>query len=142
MTRQELFDWCLQQYGTEPDYPWNDNNAVLRHLNSKKWYGVVLEVNGRKLGLDEDGIVDVLNVKCDPIMIGSLRLQDGFFSAYHMNKDSWITVALDGSVPDDKIKMLLNESYAATALKARGKKASEPHTNANKEFPVKAPDQK
>lgn len=37
MTRQELFDWCRQQYGTEPDYPWNDWNAVLRHTDNNKW---------------------------------------------------------------------------------------------------------
>ena len=31
MNRQEVFDWVRGEYGTEPDYPWNDNNAVLRH---------------------------------------------------------------------------------------------------------------
>ena len=24
MTRQELFAWCMDQYGTEPEYPWRD----------------------------------------------------------------------------------------------------------------------
>ena len=119
MIRQELLDWCLQQFGTEPDYPWNDNNAVLRHLNSKKWYGVVLEVNGRKLGLDKDGIVDVLNVKCDPIMIGSLRLQDGFFPAYHMNKDTWLSILFNRPELDESIKNLLNLSYELTRNKRR-----------------------
>lgn len=119
MTRQELFDWCRQQYGTEPDYPWNDNNAVLRHMNSKKWYGVVLEADGRKLGLEEDGIVDALNVKCDPIMIGSLRLQDGFFPAYHMNKDTWLSILLDRPDLDESIKNLLDLSYELTRRKAK-----------------------
>ena len=119
MTRQELFGWCLQQYGTEPDYPWNDNNAVLRHLNSKKWYGVVLEVNRRKLGLEGDSIVDVLNVKCDPIMIGSLRLQDGFFPAYHMNKDTWLSILLDRPDLDESINILLDLSYELTRSKEK-----------------------
>ena len=39
-----------------------------------------------------------------------------------MSKDSWITVALDGSVSDDRIKMLLDMSYRATASKIRKKK--------------------
>ena len=39
-----------------------------------------------------------------------------------MSKDSWITVALDDSVSDDKIKMLLDMSYEATAPKTRKKK--------------------
>ena len=46
----------------------------------------------------------------------------GSIPAYHMRKDSWITVALDGSVADDKIKMLLDVSYQATAPKVRKKK--------------------
>ena len=63
MTRQELFTWIYQQYGTEPEYPWHDWNAVLRRNDNDKWYGVVLEVSADKLGLPEAGIVDVLNVK-------------------------------------------------------------------------------
>lgn len=31
MTRQEVFDYVKKTYGTEPDYPWMDDNAVLRH---------------------------------------------------------------------------------------------------------------
>ncbi len=34
MTREEIIAWCRQQYDTEPDYPWNDKNAVLRHKNT------------------------------------------------------------------------------------------------------------
>ena len=49
-------------------------------------------------------------------------MENGFFPAYHMRKDSWITVALDGSVADYKIKMLLDVSYQATAPKVRKKK--------------------
>ena len=35
MTRQEVFNWCRQHYGPEPEYPWNDWNAVLRHTDNK-----------------------------------------------------------------------------------------------------------
>ena len=59
MTRQELFTWIRQQYGTEPEYPWHDWNAVLRHNDNNKWYGVVLEVSADKLGLPEAGIIAV-----------------------------------------------------------------------------------
>ncbi|EJW92779.1 hypothetical protein EVA_19113, partial [gut metagenome] len=30
----ELFEWVKETYGTEPDYPWHDWNAVLRHKQS------------------------------------------------------------------------------------------------------------
>lgn len=55
----------------------------------------------------DDGIVDVLNVKCDTIMIGSLRMQDGFYPAYHMKKDTWISILLDRPEMDETIKDLL-----------------------------------
>ena len=53
------------------------------------------------------------------IMIGSLRLQDGFFSAYHMNKDAWISILLDRPDLDESIKNLLNLSYELTGNKRK-----------------------
>lgn len=119
MTRQEIFHWCRQQYGTEPDYPWKDENAVLRHADNRKWYGVVLKVDRRKLGMSDEGIADVLNVKCDPVLIGSLRMQEGFYPAYHMNKETWISVLLDQPERDETIKNLLALSYEITKSKER-----------------------
>ena len=75
-----------------------------------------------KLGLQGEELLDVVNFKCDPLLIGFLRDEVGFFPAYHMSKDGWITVALGGSVPDEKIKMLLDMSCQATASKIRKKK--------------------
>ena len=124
MTRQELFTWIRQQYGTEPEYPWHDWNAVLRHNDNNKWYGVVLEVSADKLGLPEAGIVDVLNVKSDPLLIGSLRGQDGYFPAYHMNKEKWLSIQLGKPELDDAIKDLLSLSYELTAPKKRKPKSS------------------
>lgn len=114
MTRQDIFAWCKQQYGIEPDYPWNDWNAVLRHKDNRKWFGLVLEVKGNKLGMDMEKMVDLLNIKCDPVLIGSLLLQRGFFPAYHMNKDNWISILLDDPENDEKIKFLLDMSYEMT----------------------------
>lgn len=124
MTRQELFTWIHQQYGTEPEYPWHDWNAVLRHKDNNKWYGVVLEVSADKLGLPEAGIIDVLNVKSDPLRIGSLRGQDGYFPAYHMNKEKWLSIQLGKPELDDAIKDLLSLSHELTAPKKRNPKSS------------------
>ena len=124
MTRQKLFTWIRQQYGTEPEYPWHDWNAVLRHNDNNKWYGVVLEVSADKLGLPEAGIVDVLNVKSDPLLIGSLRGQDGYFPAYHMNKEKWLSIQLGKPELDDAIKDLLSLSYELTAPKKCKPKSS------------------
>ena len=122
MTRQDIFVWCKQQYDVEPDYPWNDWNAVLRHKDNRKWFGLVLEVKGNKLGMDTEKMVDLLNIKCDPMLIGSLLLRRGFFPAYHMNKDNWVSILLDAPENDEKIKSLLDMSYEMT--RSRKKKRS------------------
>ena len=122
MTRQDIFAWCRQQYGIEPDYPWNDWNAVLRHKDNRKWFGLVLEVKGNKLGMDTEKMVDLLNIKCDPVLIGSLLLQRGFFPAYHMNKDNWVSILLDAPENDEKIKSLLDMSYEMTKNRKKEKR--------------------
>ncbi len=119
MTKQEVFEYCRQQYGTEPDYPWQDGNAVLRHRDNNKWYGLVMEVERDKLGMSGDGEVNVLNVKCDPALAGSLRMQPGFFPAYHMNKEKWLSILLEGPQPDDEVKRLIDLSYQLTEAKKK-----------------------
>ena len=99
MDRQQVFSYVKQRYHTLPDYPWADQNAVLRHRNNQKWYALIMEVSREKLGLLDEGTVQIMNVKCDPALIGSLRTREGYHPAYHMNKENWISVRLDGSVP-------------------------------------------
>ena len=111
MTRQELFYWVKEQYNTEPEYPWKDLNAVLRNKDNNKWYAVILKVACSRLGLAGEDMIDIVNVKSDPILIGALRMQDGFFPAYHMNKEKWISIALDRPELDNEIKNLVDMSY-------------------------------
>ncbi len=124
MERREIEQYIFDTYSVEPDYPWMDTpeSAVFRHAGNRKWFALVTTVSKSKLGLQEQAPLDIVNLKCDPILIGSLRMERGFFPAYHMNKDKWITAALDGSAPDDTIKMLLEMSYQATAPKHRRRK--------------------
>ena len=87
---------------------------VFRHLGSRKWFAVIMDIPRKNLGLSGDGEISVVNLKCDPILIGSFRGEPGIFPAWHMNKDHWITVRLDGSVSPDKIKALLDISFELT----------------------------
>lgn len=123
MNRKELESYIIENYNVEPDYPWvkYPNYEVFRHRGSRKWFALIMEIRSAKLGLPGEGMLDILNLKCDPLLIGSLRTAPGFFPAYHMNKESWITLALDGSVPEDQIKALLDMSYELTKDKKRGK---------------------
>lgn len=124
MNRAELKRFILDNYNAESDHPWMKypNYEVFRHSNNNKWFALIMDVPKRKLGLQTDGILDVVNFKCEPILLGTFREERGFFPAYHMSKGSWITVALDGSVSEDKIKMLLDMSFDATSLKRKALK--------------------
>ena len=121
MNREELEAYILEQYSTEPDDPWADmpRTAVFRHAGNRKWFALVMEVPRDKLGLLGTEPLDIVNFKCDPILIASLRGEAGIFPAYHMNKASWLTAALDGSVPRETIELLLDVSYELTKPKPR-----------------------
>ena len=84
INRDVILNYALSTYGTEPEYPWESSpdNAVLRNMMSGKWYAIIMCVKRQILGLDGDGFVDVMNVKCDPILVGSLRMKNGFLPAY------------------------------------------------------------
>ena len=114
MNREDIFHWVKECYHTEPDYPWADDNAVLRHKGNRKWYGVILKVREDKLGLPRENEVDVLNVKCEPMLIGSLRMKEGFFPAYHMNKEHWNTVIVSRDVEEGLVYELIDRSYELT----------------------------
>lgn len=119
MTREEVFKYVAEQYGTDPEHPWFDANAVLRHRDNSKWYAVVLVVGRDKLGLEGDGMIDVINLKCDPLLVSTLKNQSGYHPAYHMNKEKWISVRLDGTVDENDVKNLIDMSYQLTAPKRR-----------------------
>lgn len=97
----------------------HDEHLLFRRKAEKRIVELFLgkELPEDTLGLRGTEPLDVVNFKCDPILIGSLRGEPGIFPAYHMNKEQWLTAALDGSVSDEQIKMLLDMSYEATASK-------------------------
>lgn len=125
MNRGELEEWIAGTYGADGDHPWAKypEHTVFRHRSSRKWFALVLTIPRGKLGLAGGGTVEIVNVKCDPVMTGSLRMTPGIYPAYHMNKDSWVTIALDGSVEDEMIKMLLDMSFELTAPKVKRPRA-------------------
>ena len=64
MTKQQFLEYCLDTYGTLPDYPFDEDfeTAVLRHEDNRKWYALVMKVSRRKFGLDSDEVIDVVNL--------------------------------------------------------------------------------
>ena len=52
------------------------------------------------------------NVKATPKEVDGLREKyPAVMEGYHMNKKFWITVVLDGSIPDEVLKGFIDISY-------------------------------
>ncbi len=117
--RSDLFAYAKKKYKALPEYLWGryPGYAVLRHRDNQKWFALLMDVPGSKLGLD-GGIVDILDVKMpEPLLADFLAQQEGFFRGYHISKGNWISILLDGTVPLEEVCHWLDESYLATASK-------------------------
>lgn len=124
-----VFDYIKKKYGVSPEYPWRkyDENAVFRHQDNNKWFALVMEVGRDKLGLSGGESVGVINLKIDdPYFHDVLIQEDGILPAYHMNKFHWISVLLDGTVPQERVCDLIDMSFAATASAKKKQKIRPP----------------
>ncbi len=123
MNKDGVLKWAESEFGVKPEYLWlkYPGYAVLRNPRTEKWFGIVMNVPKSRLGLPGEGEADVLDVKCSPLLTGSLLRREGFVPAYHMNKNAWIGILLDGTAAEDEIRELLRASYAMTAPKKRRK---------------------
>lgn len=119
--KQQILAYAKKTYKTVPDAPFRTapTYLVLRHAGTRKWYALFMDVPGEKLGLPGGASVDILNIKCDPVLSGSLRMDKGILPAYHMHRESWITILLDGTVPAKDIFPLLDMSYEITRQKCK-----------------------
>jgi predicted DNA-binding protein (MmcQ/YjbR family) len=96
-----LDEYCLSKKGTEKDFKieWN----ATRYLIGGKIFAMQ--------GGDKDNKA-IITLKCEPVFGQFLREQHQHIVAgYYMNKDHWNSVYLDGDVPDDILKQMINMSY-------------------------------
>ena len=122
MNREELAAYLTDTYSVEGEhlfakYP---SFLVFRHNGNRKWFAVIMDIPRKNLGLPSEGEISVVNLKCDTRLIGSFREEPGFFPGWHMNKAHWLSVALDGTVDDEKIKFMVGMSYELTKKRGSG----------------------
>lgn len=117
LKRKDIFEFISERYNIKPDYPWKkySDYAALRHRDNEKWFALIMNITGDKIGLDNEGEIDVLNLKAREEFIGPLRKQEGIYKAYHMDKSNWITINLNEINSINSIKDLIAESFELTA---------------------------
>jgi predicted DNA-binding protein (MmcQ/YjbR family) len=100
MTADELREHCLSFNGAEETFPFGPENSVFK-------------VEGRIFAISRlDGDPLRVSLKCEPVLAEQLREQHAaVIPGYHLNKRHWNTVILDGSLPDDLVGDMIEDSY-------------------------------
>ena len=101
MNVEEIRDYALSKPGTTEGFPFGEHSLVFK-------------VNGKMfLLLSLDTHPPQFNVKCDPDRAIELRAEyDCVQPGYHMNKQHWNTVIVDGRLTNAQIKEMIDWSYA------------------------------
>lgn len=102
-TRESVLDFGMEFADVYIDKPFHDDNWVLlRVRKNKKAFAWTYERNGHMC----------VNVKVDPKWRDLWRnAYEAVTPGYHQNKEHWNTIILDGTVPDEEIKRMIEESY-------------------------------
>ncbi|MCK5147274.1 MmcQ/YjbR family DNA-binding protein [bacterium] len=95
-----LEKYLLNKRGAFLDFPFGPQAAVFK-VKKKMFALVAIEAHPLTVSL-----------KCDPDDAIALRsMFDAVTSAYHMNKEHWNTVILDGSIPEGVVEKFIDASY-------------------------------
>jgi predicted DNA-binding protein (MmcQ/YjbR family) len=104
MTPDELRRCCLRKPGAIEDFPFGEHVSVFKVAD--KMFALS----------DLDSLPLEVSLKCDPDLAEALRSQRAAIRAgYHLNKRHWNTVTLDGSITDDEIQNMIQDSYDLVA---------------------------
>jgi predicted DNA-binding protein (MmcQ/YjbR family) len=100
MDATELRQWCLQHAGAIEDFPFGPETSVFK-------------VAGKMFALSAlDRAPLEVSVKCEPELAAQLRHSyPAIRPGYHLNKRHWNTITLDGSLPDQLLGDLIEDSY-------------------------------
>ncbi len=114
-----IIKYIKEKYGDEFEYLWAKfpENAVARNKKNNKWYVALLVVDKNKIGLNEEGKVEIIDLLMQPDKIEKIVDHKKYFPGYHMNKKYWITILLDGSVDIEDIYQLIVSSYELSLKK-------------------------
>jgi predicted DNA-binding protein (MmcQ/YjbR family) len=100
MNAAELRDHCLSFAGAEEMFPFGPNTSVFK-------------VAGKMFALSQRGADSLrVSVKCEPELAEALRgANTAVIPGYHLNKRHWNTVIIDGSLPDEEVFDMIEDSY-------------------------------
>ena len=126
MEEKKILKMVEELAGATVDTPFESDRDILifRHGKNGKWFGALLNAPRRAVDLAGGGTARVLNVKCDPMLAEILKQNFAdIVSAYHMNKLHWISLRVEGDLPEEEWEKLIRLSYTLTLPKCRRAKS-------------------
>jgi predicted DNA-binding protein (MmcQ/YjbR family) len=100
LTLESFRSFCLVKRGVTEEFPFGEETLVFK-------------VMGKMFALTDVIDFESVNLKCDPEVGVELRERyPSVLPAYHMNKKHWISVNMDGSIPDKLLQAWIEVSYA------------------------------
>lgn len=108
-----VIEYVRNTYGDELEFLWEKypDCAVLRRRDSRKWYAVIMTIPKMKLGIDSDEVAEIIDLRLAPELMSETVDNKRYFPGWHMNKKSWYTMILDGTVPTEEICRRIDDSY-------------------------------
>ncbi len=98
MNPAELRGHCLSFPGAEESFPFGANTSVFK-------------VAGKMFALSQLGAGELrVSLKCEPVLAEQLR-EAQVIPGYHLNKRHWNTVIVDGSLSEQMVKDMIEDSY-------------------------------
>ena len=99
MNIEEVREYCISKKGCTEGFPFDEVTLVFKVMN--KMFAI--------LSLNGDAIV---SLKCDPDFAIKLReTYNAVIPGYHLNKQQWNSIYLDGTIPNQEIKQWIDDSY-------------------------------
>ncbi|PLX14080.1 MAG: MmcQ-like protein [Marinilabiliales bacterium] len=99
MNIEDIREYCLQKKLTTESFPFDDVTLVFK-VNNKMFAIVSLDGDLR------------ISLKCDPEKAIELRERFPAVKAgYHLNKQQWNTINIDGSIDGLLLKEWIDDSY-------------------------------
>ena len=117
---EKLTDYMQKTYHAKVERPWASypDYITFKDVEVDKWFALIMPVSRKSLGgkaladgARPDQIIPVINVKADTEWIYQISQTPGYMPGYHMNKQHWLTIFLDGTVPYDQVLDCIDASY-------------------------------
>ncbi len=108
-----VIKYINDKYHDDIEYLWESSpkSGIFRNKKNNKWYAVIMSVKENRVGGETEKEIMVIDLSYYKGETDNIIDNKNIWKGYHMNKKSWITIKLDGSVDNELIFKHIDISY-------------------------------